>query len=147
MATPLRESVLAAAAELLAAAISDVPVERARRAPPDIAEFPRLVVIGTTATGDETQSPCQTFWTFGFTVTGYVRGVTDLAAEQALSDLHARVMAALQMAELGPASIMPTAGAAEMGLYVADESKTPAGQFTVPFEALAIAPTAFPYTT
>lgn len=143
--TPLRESVLAAAAEVLAAAISDVPVERARRAPVDIAEFPRLVLIGTSTVGDESQSPMETFWTFGFTVTGYATGTTDLAAERALSDLHARVMAALQMAELGPASVMPTAGLADLGLYSADDSRIPAGQFTAAFEALAIAPTAFPY--
>lgn len=141
----LRESVLAAAAGTLAAAISDVPVERARRAPVEIGDFPRLVLIGTSAIGDESQSPMETFWTFGFTVTGYAKAATDLAAEQALSDLHARVMAALQMAHLGPASVMPTAGMADLSLYPADDSRTPAGQFTVSFEALAIAPTAFPY--
>lgn len=145
--TPLRESVLAAVAARLAALISDVPVDRARRAPVEIGDFPRLVLIGTSAFGDEGQSPTETFWTFGFSVTGYAKATTDLGAEQALSDLHARVMAALQMAELGPASVQPTAGLAEMGLYAADDSKTPAGQFSVTFEALAIAPTAHPYAT
>lgn len=144
---PLRESVLAAVAEVLAAAIPDVPVERARRARPDIAEFPRIVVRGGDAAPDESQTPMLTFWTFGVIVTGYVKAATDLAAEQALSDLHARVVAALQMAELGPASVQPTMRMAEMALYDAADSSTPAGEFTTIVEALATAPTAYPYAT
>jgi hypothetical protein len=143
--TPLRESVLAAVETRLASLISDVPVERARRAPVDISEFPRLIIHGLDASPDLSQSPMETFWTFGFSVTGYVKAATDLAAEQALSDLHASVMAALENADLGPGAVQPTAGAADMALYPAEDSKTPAGQFTVVFQALAIAPTSYPY--
>lgn len=145
--TPLRESVLAAVVEVLAAAIPDVPVERARRAQPDIAEFPRIIVRGGNAVPDKSQTPTLTFWTFGVLISGYAKASTDLGAEQALSDLHARVVAALQMAELGPASVQPTMRVAEMGLYSADKSKTPAGEFTTVIEALATAPTAYPYAT
>lgn len=145
MPTPLRESILAAAATRLAAAITDVPVERARRAPPALNEFPRLILRGLSAQPDPTQSPMETFWTFEFEVSGYVTAATDLAAEQALSDLHARVMAALENADLGPGAVQPTAGVAELALYSADDSKTPAGQFSVIFQALSIAPTASPY--
>lgn len=145
MPTPLRESILAAVAARLEAQIPAVPVERARRAQVDLGEMPRLVVRGQEATPDEGQSPGETFWTFGFTVTGYAKGATDLAAEQALSQLHADVMAALQMAELGPASVMPTPGPADVRLYEVDLSAVPAGDFTVAFQALAVAPTASPY--
>lgn len=145
MPTPLRESILAAVAARLAAQIPAVPVERARRAPVEIAQMPRLVVRGQEATPDEGQSPGETFWTFGFTVTGYAKGTTDLAAEQALSQLHADVMAALQMAALGPASVMPSVGPADMRIYEPEMSAVPAGEFTVAFAALAVAPTASPY--
>ncbi len=145
MPTALRESVLAAAAARLAAIITDVPVERARRSPPPIEQFPRLLVHGGGAMPDQSQSPGETFWTFSFTVTGYVSASSDLAAEQALSALHARVMVAMESADLGPGAVQPTAGGAEMALYAAEDSAKPAGQFTVAFEALAIAPTASPY--
>lgn len=143
--TPLRESVLAAAAAQLAAVITDTPVERARRGMPSIEEFPRLFLHGGGATPDNTQSPGETFWSFDFTVTGYFKGATDLEAEQAGSELHARVLVALENASLGPASIEPTAGTAEIVLYSTDDSSAPAGQFVIPFRALAIAPTSYPY--
>lgn len=143
--TPLRESVLAAAADVLRQAIPDVPVDRARRAPPARGELPRLVLIGLNAQADQTQSPSETFWTFDFQVAGYVSAATDLGAEQALSDLHARVMVALENADLGPGAVQPTVGVAEMALYAAEDSSAPVGQFTVIFQALSIAPTAYPY--
>jgi hypothetical protein len=145
MSTPLRESVLAAAAARLASVVRDVKVERARRAPPAEAEFPLLAIIGGGAVPDYSQSPGETFWTFGFTVIGYAQAASDLAAERALTTLHARVMAALENTDLGPAAVQPTAGAAQFGLYAPDESKTPAGEFSVSFQALAIAPTSSPY--
>lgn len=141
----LRDSVMEAAAARLAEIIPDVPVDRARRAGVASAEMPRLVLLAGAAVPDESQSPMETFWTFSFVVAGYVTGSTDEAAEQELSLLHARVMEAMQMATLGPASVMPTVGTAEMALLDADESARPIGQFAIPFQALAIAPTAYPY--
>lgn len=145
MPTPIRESVLAAAAAELETLVPAVPVERARRAPVAIAEMPRLVVTGLGMEPDEGQSPLETFWKIGFSVTGYASGATDLAAEQALTELHARVVAALQAADLGPGAVQPTAGFAEMALYDAEASSKPAGQFTVVFEVLAVTPTSSPY--
>lgn len=145
MPTPLRESVLAAVADRLQDMIPGVPVERARRAPVGIDERPRLVVRGGDAAADESQSPMETFWTFGVSVSGYVAAASDLAAEQALSTLHAQVMEALQAVDLGPASVQPTIGLAEMALYDSADSSAPAGQFTIILEALAVAPTAHPY--
>jgi len=143
--TPLRESVLAAAAARLAEIITDVPVERARRSMPTLEQMPMLVVHGGGASPDNSQSPGETFWTFGFTVTAYFKGADDLAAEQAGSEIHARILVALEYADLGPASVQPTAGQAEIILYSAEDSTKPAGQLVVPFEALAIAPTSYPY--
>lgn len=141
----LRESVLESVAAHLALAIPEVPVERARRAPVDIRQFPRLIVVGTTMVPDETQSPGETFWTIGFTIMGFARGDDDLDCEQTLTMLHARVVAELQAAELGSASVMPTTGHVEFATYTADNSSAVAGDFAVNFDALAVAPTGSPY--
>lgn len=143
---PLRHVVMEAVEAALVAAFPDIPVERTRRAPVDVAgEVPRIVVVATTATPDDTQSPGETFWTFGFTVIGYGSGANDGAADYALDEMHARVVATLEVAELGVATVMATTGLGEFGLYDAQESAEPAGQFSVSFEALAIAPNDSPF--
>lgn len=142
----LRDVVLWAARDALAAAFPDIPVSTARRAAVDQSdEFPRLVVMPGSAFPDDTQSPGETFWRFNFVVQGYAAGTDDDAAEYAQGEMHARVVAALQTAELGVATIMATTAAGDFGLYDADESAAPAGQFSVGFEALAVAPTNYPF--
>lgn len=143
----VRDSVLAAVVALLTAAIPEVTVERARRAPPAEHEMPMLVVTGTSMSPDITQAPHLTEWTVGFTVEGYVSGDGDLAAEQASSMLHARVMEVLETATLGESDIMTTAGTAEMGLYGAQQSKRAIGEFSAPFTTRCWARSGYPYIT
>ncbi|MBR0649510.1 hypothetical protein GXW78_07555 [Roseomonas terrae] len=150
MATPIREAVLAAVADRLAASIVGVPVERARRAAVDISEYPRLVLQGMEMVPDQSQSPGLTFWTVRFTITGYVKGEgpsADLLAEQRLSALHAQVSAALEGADLGPCTVQATNGQVDFVMLDASSSSVASGYFDVGFEALAITPTASPYAT
>ena len=150
MPTVLREAALAAIAVQLTAQLAGVIVERARRAPvdTDAEALPRLVLRGEEWEADETQEPGRTYYRIGFSVAGYVTATTDLAAEQALSALHASVIAALagwtpttaglgDVAELG----------GEFRLYDADESARPAGEFAARFTILAVAATGNPYIT
>lgn len=148
MSTPLREAALAAVAARLGAVLPDAPVERARRAPvdTDTEALPRLILHGDAWTADDGQEPGATHWTIGFTVAGYARGRSDLAAERALSDLHARVVAALagwtpDILNLGDV----VEESAEFRLYDAEESAKPAGEFSARFNLLAVGPTASPY--
>ena len=149
MSLSLREAALAAVASRLTTAIPSATVERARRAPVEIdtESMPRLVVTGGDLTADETAEPGRTHYDLAFTVTGYVTAANDLAAEQALSSLHAQVVGALSgwtptaagigdMRELG----------AEFGLYGIDDCAKPAGEFTARFGILAVAPLGGPYS-
>jgi hypothetical protein len=76
--TPLFDVVLSAVADALAAMLPTAQVARARRAPVEIEERPCLVIIPGSAVPDLTQSPGETFWTFGFTVIGYAQVASDL---------------------------------------------------------------------
>jgi hypothetical protein len=75
-------------------------------------------------------------------------GSTDLAAEQALSLLHARTVAAL--AGLTPAT-PGLGGIAEQGaefrLYDAEDSARPAGEFLARFTILAVGPAGGPWSS
>ena len=147
---PLREAALAAIAERLAAELPDVAVERARRAPvdTDAETLPRLVLRGDDIEADDSQEPGRTHYRIGFGVSGFVGGDTDLAAEQALSLLHARVVAAL-------AGWTPTAPGlgdvaeqgAEFRLLDTEESARPAGEFLARFTILAVGPAGGPWSS
>jgi hypothetical protein len=148
MSTPLREAALAAMSARLTSQLSGVTVERARRAPVDTdsEHLPRVVLTATDWTADETVEPLATHYTLAFVVSGYVRGTSDLAIEQALSTLHARVVAAL----VGWTPQLPGIGevseeGAEFRLYDADESAKPAGEFAARFSVLCIGGQGIPY--
>ena len=148
MSTPLREAALAAIAARLTSQLSGVTVERARRAPvdTDAEHLPRVVLTATDWTADETVEPLATHYTLAFVVSGYVRGSSDLAIEQALSALHARVVAALAGWTPAVSGVGDVAEeGAEIRLYDADESAKPAGEVLARFSMLAIAPLGSPY--
>jgi len=137
---PLREAALAAIADRLAIALPDVVMERARRAPVDVdAELlPRLILRGEDWQADDTEEPGRTHYHLGFSVTGFASATTDLAAEQALSLLHARVVEAL--AGWTPS----TAGLGDVAEQGAEFS-LPAGEFLARFSLLAIGPAGSPW--
>lgn len=142
----LPDMVFEAVKAALEAEFTDLTVERTRRAPVDAEEeFPRIVILPTTAVPDDTQSPGETFWRFNFVVQGYAAGADDPEAEYAQMEMHGRVIAALNSAELGAPTVMATAGTGEYGLYSALESALPAGQFSVNYEVLVMVPSDFPF--
>lgn len=149
MPTPIREAILAAVAGRLTAQLSGVTVLRARRAPVAQEERPAVVLVGGGLSAAEDVSFGETMWTCAFTVVGHFAGATDLAAEQAGSDLHARVVAALQGWDIQPtvpAAIQANVTTAEFGLYGAEDSAKPAGEFAAEFTATAMLPNGSPYT-
>lgn len=148
MPTPIRETALAAIAARLTSNTT-ATVERARRAPVDTDRetLPRLVLLGTEWIADETQEPLTTYYQMGFAVTGYVSARTDLLLEQALSDLHAEVLAALVGWNPSDAACVDVAEVdAEFTIYDAEDSAKPAGEFVARFTALVTAAHGDPYT-
>jgi hypothetical protein len=145
MPTPIREAVLAAVFTRLTAQLSGVTVLRAHRAPLDPRRCPAVIITGTGMDADEDMSFGECQWRIGFTVAGYIAAATDLAAEQAASALHARLIAALLNYDLGPATIQPNITGADFELYSIEESAAPAGEFNASFEALAMTPAGSPY--
>ena len=148
MSTPLREAALAAIAARLAGQLPDVPLERARRSPVDTDKepMPRLVLTGTDWEADEAAEPGLTHYSLVFVVAGYARALTDLEIEQALSSLHASIVAA----RTGWTPPLPGLGevselGAEFRLYDTEESRKPAGEFLARFSILAIAPLGSPF--
>lgn len=147
---PLREAAMAAVTTRLAAQLPTAVVERSRRAPvdTDAESLPRLVVTAGDVAADETAEPFRTHYTLGFGVMGYAAGATDLEAEQALSLLHAQVVAALA----GWTPTEPGLGdvrelGADIGLFDADNSARPAGSFAARFTILAVGPTGGPFSS
>jgi hypothetical protein len=147
---PLREAALAAISERLATQLPDIAVERARRAPvdTDAEPLPRLILRGDDLEADDSQDPGRTHYRIGFAVSGFVAATTDLAAEQALSLLHARTVAAL--AGWTPAT--PGLGdvaeqGAEFRLLDAEESARPAGEVLARFTILAVGPAGGPWSS
>ena len=148
MSTALREAALAVLATRLAAQITTATVERARRGPvdTDTESLPRLVLTGADWTADEGAEPLTVHYTLGFVVVGYAAARTGLATEQALSALHASVVAALagwtpSTAGLGE----PAEEGAEFRLFDTEESAKPAGEFTARFNMLCLAAIGSPY--
>jgi hypothetical protein len=147
---PLREAALAAVTARLAAQLPSAVVERARRAPvdTDTEALPRLVVTGGDIQANEGAEPNRTHYAIAFTVEGYAGAATDLEAEQALSLLHARTVAALA----GWTPTEPGLGdvseiGADIGLFSADDSAAPAGSFAARFTILAVGPTGGPFSS
>jgi hypothetical protein len=145
MPTPIREAILAAVATRLTAQLAGVTVLRAYRAGLDPRLCPAVIITGTSMDADEDISFGETQWRIGFSIAGYITATTDLAADQAMSDLHARVVAALQDYDLGPGFVQSNVGSAQFELYPAEESAKPAGEFSASFEAMAMTPAKSPY--
>ena len=146
---PLREAALAAIAERIITGLPDVALDRARRTPVDVeAEaLPRLVLRGEEIEADDTEEPGRTHYRIGFVVSGFAAAASDLAAEQALSTLHARLVSLL--AGWTPAA--PGLGdvveqGAEFRMYDTEESALPAGEFLARFSILAIGPNGGPWS-
>lgn len=146
---PLRESALAQVAARLAAQIPTAAVDRARRSPPDTDRetMPRLVVMGQdVGVGDEFDAT-RTRYEIGIQVKGYVAAGSDLALEQAMSLLHARVVQALAAWTPGDSALgeLRELGCAFTPYDVADSAR-PAGEFEARFALPAYAITGFPFS-
>ena len=147
MPTPVREAVLAAVAARLRMQLTDVALDRARRGMVDMDSdrLPRMILRGEGIEADDTQEPGRTHYQIGFTVLAISRAGSDLALEQALSVLHARIAAAL--AGWVPSSVN-LGDVAEQGadfiLYDAEDSAKPAGECVARFSILAVTPTGDP---
>ena len=147
MPTPVREAALAAVAARLLAQMPDVALDRARRASVDTDNetLPRMILRGEDMDADDTQEPGWTHYRIGFAVVAFARAASDLAVEQALSLLHARIIAVLagwvpaasglgDVAEVG----------AEFALFEAEDSAKPAGECIARFSMLAVTATGDP---
>lgn len=150
--TPIRERVLALVYERLKEALPDVPVERARRALVKDEEMPRLVLRGGDMSSSDDVGFGETSYEIGLLVTGYVRAdpipdEQDLACEQAMSLLHARVVAALAGWQPDGVDLneVRDSGQAEFIAYDLDDSAAAVGEFTASFEAISIRPTGHPF--
>jgi hypothetical protein len=153
--TPIREKLLALVADRLADVMSDIPVERARRSIPseDIeGEFPRLIVKGGDLTSSDGEGFGETTYAVEAVVTGYAKASPydddqDLSCEQALSALHARVVAALVGWQPDGTDLneVRDGGGASFIVYDLEESAVAAGEFSATFEAVSIRPTGHPY--
>jgi hypothetical protein len=155
MPTSIIETATAAIAARLAAQVTTATVERSRRAPVDTGNesFPLLVLSVTDWTADETAEPLTVHYTLSFAITGYARApaglradAANLAADQALSELHAAAVAAMTSWTPTEAGLgEPSEEGAERGLYDAEESAQAAGEFTARFSMLCLAPLGSPY--
>ena len=150
--TPIRERLIALVAARLEEQIPDIPLERARRALVDVSEMPRLIVRGGNLSPNDTEAFGETIYAAEVIVIGHViadpeADNADLACEQLLSELHARVVAALGgwIPDGDDLNEVMESGIAEFLPYDLDESTEPAGEFVARFEAQSIRPTGHPY--
>jgi hypothetical protein len=150
--TPIRERALALVAERLAQQLPDVPVERARRAMVEDDEMPRLVVRGGDLSSSDGTAFGETTYGVGVIVVGYAKADPDaedqdIACEQALSALHARVVKALAAWQPDGTDLneVREAGGADFTAYDLDDNAAASGEFTAGFEAESIRPTGHPY--
>lgn len=145
----LREAALATVTTRLVAQLPDVVVERARRSAvdADADTLPLLVVTGEDLHADDSVEPGATHYRVGFSVSGYARASTDLGAEQALSHLHARVVAALvRWTPSDPGLTDPAEQDTTFLLFDAEDASQPAGSFFTRFTLLAVGPTGGPWS-
>lgn len=145
----LREAALATVTARLIAQLPDVVVERARRSAvdADADPLPLLVVTGEDLHADDSVEPGATHYRVGFSVSGYARASTDLGAEQALSHLHARVVAALvRWTPSDPGLTGPAEQDTTFLLFDAEDASQPAGSFFTRFTLLAVGPTGGPWS-
>jgi hypothetical protein len=148
MPVPVREAAVVAVEARLRAMLPDAVVERARRAPVDPARerVPRLVLTAQGVVPDETQEPGRTHYSIEFEVAGYVRGAADLECEQLLSDLHARIVAALAGWEPGTVGLGDVAEqGAEFAAHAAETGRLPTGEVVARFAIRAETPVASPF--
>lgn len=147
--TPLRTAAIDAVVDRLDSQVVDAAVERARRAPVDTdkEDLPRIVVTGGGWTADTSVEPGYTHYAISIIVTGYAGAEDDIAAEDAVTSLHADVVSALAAWTPAAAGLGDMVEAdAEFTLFGADESAKPAGMFTANFSMLATVPSGSPYT-
>jgi hypothetical protein len=147
MATPVREAALAAVAARLRAQLPDVALDRARRGAVDAERerLPRMILRGGDMEVDDTQEPGWTHYRIVFSVVAFARAGSDLDLEQALSSLHARIVAALAgWVPSGSSLGDVTEEGAEFLLYDVEDSAKPAGECVARFSILAVTPTGDP---
>jgi len=145
MPTPIRETVLALVAARLAVIIVDVPIERAQRAEPAVEAMPCLILQAGDMIADEEQSPGECFWRIEFTIQGYAASASDLACEQTLSALHARVVSALQAWDPPSPLVQFTTLDAAFQMFDVEQSAQPAGVFAARFHCQTVTPSGNPY--
>jgi hypothetical protein len=103
------------------------------------------VVVAGNVEADETAEPLLTHYQLAFAVHGYAAGADDLAAEQALSLLHAQAVASLAGWTPAAAGLGDIAErGADIALFALDDSAKPAGSFEARFSVLAMSPTGGP---
>lgn len=145
MARPIREMLLAAVHARLSNAIPTAAVHRSRRSPIDTeAEaLPVLVVHLTRMDAQlEAMTPTETHYRCAIEVQGVAEGDTDAEADEAVSQLHADVIAALDGWALQPNTVDElAAGPGEFKMHDADESARPTGEFLVELTCTAIVTT------
>lgn len=153
MSVPIRTAALVAIAARLTSEMTGVVVERARRVEIDLdtESLPRLMLVGTDWSADETAEPMMTHYTMGFSVDGYVgqfpRGTSDAEVEDAVSMLHARVVAALAGWTPAESGLQDVAEQdADFQTFDAEDSARQAASFTARFTMLITAARGNPYS-
>lgn len=142
----LRQALAEAVVDRLAAALPATPRARARRAEVEAEERPCLSIVVGAMRADTNASQGEVLWTAEVMVTGYPAGeASDEAAENAMSDLEASIVTALDGQPLArPGGGELTTGlmvlASEPRLYSAEESGKPLGDVTVTFQAQVLMP-------
>ena len=153
MPTPLREAAIAAIVAQLAAVLPTVPVERNRRAPPDLTAetLPRLAVLDGDHQVQDSDAVGTVLYRVQVLVLGHVTAATDATLGAALNDLHASVVAAICNQEIlvaGEQNIWPHEQGMELIPFAASDSEKPAMGFalTLAFD-LRVPDATGPYTT
>lgn len=140
-ARPIREVLIAAVHAQLTGATT-ATVQRSRRADVDTQQetLPILLVHLTAMNADPTAEATLLHWDCTVEITGLAGGRTDALADQAVSDLHAAVVAALDGWSPNDSTFDQfAAGSCEFRMHQADESPAPVGEFAASFTIRAIA--------
>lgn len=153
MPQPLREAAIAAITAQLTAALAPVPVDRNRRAPPDLTTetLPRLSVLD----GDHQVRPSDAvglvLYRVQVLVIGHVTAASDAGLGLAVNDLHASAVAAVCQREIlvaGEQNIWPEEEGMEVIPFPAADSEDRFMGFalTIGFD-LRVPDAGGPYTT
>jgi hypothetical protein len=153
MPTPLREAAIAAIMAQLVATLPAVPVDRNRRAPPDLVRepLPRLAVLDGDHQVQGSDAHGTVLYRVQVLVLGHVTAASDATLGAAINDLHASTVAALCNQEIlvaGEQNIWPQEEGMQMIPFAATESETPFMGFalTIGFD-LRVPDATGPYTT